>query len=181
MTWQQPPAPYQPPMPYTAKPGWTRKRVIIPSAVGLFFFGVIVGSAGSGDATTNSAPASAASAKPAPAVTVTATAKPVEAKPAPTVTETVTAKAAAKPADAKSGDETAKVANFIGMGLQEAQDAAQADGFFLLKSHDSSGASRLQVFDRNWKVCTQNVAAGKSVSVGTQLDFGSVKLTESCP
>lgn len=73
------------------------------------------------------------------------------------------------------------VANFVGMGLQSAQDKAQADGFFSLKSHDSAGRDRLQAFDRNWKVCSQNYAPGKTVPVDTELDFGTVKLEEACP
>ena len=73
------------------------------------------------------------------------------------------------------------VRNFVGMGLQSAQDAAQADGFFSLKSHDALGRDRMQALDRNWKVCSQNVAAGRSVPTRTTLDFGAVKLAESCP
>ncbi|MFY4722645.1 PASTA domain-containing protein [Streptomyces sp. LaBMicrA B280] len=73
------------------------------------------------------------------------------------------------------------VRNFVGMGLQSAQDAAQADGFFSLTSHDALGRDRMQALDRNWKVCSQNVAAGRSVPPRTTLDFGAVKLAESCP
>jgi len=84
-----------------------------------------------------------------------------------------------KPAGAAAKKE--KVRNFVGMGLQSAQDAAQADGFYSLKSHDALGRDRMQAFDRNWKVCSQNVGAGKTVSTDTTLDFGAVKLEESCP
>lgn len=77
--------------------------------------------------------------------------------------------------------ERATVASFVGMGLQSAQDKAQADGFFLLASHDSAGRDRMQAFDRNWKVCSQNYAPGKNIPVDTKLDFGAVKLEESCP
>lgn len=73
------------------------------------------------------------------------------------------------------------VANFVGMGLQSAQDKAQADGFYLLKSHDSAGRDRMQALDRNWKVCSQNYAAGKTIPTDTELDFGAVKLDETCP
>ncbi|MFD4545110.1 hypothetical protein [Streptomyces sp. NPDC058466] len=73
------------------------------------------------------------------------------------------------------------VPNFVGMGLQSAQDAAQAAGFYDLKSHDSLGRDRMQAFDRNWKVCSQNVKAGSSQPTDTTLDFGSVKLEETCP
>ncbi|MFG2631391.1 hypothetical protein [Streptomyces sp. NPDC048473] len=77
--------------------------------------------------------------------------------------------------------ERATVANFVGMGLQSAQDKAQADGFYLLTSHDSAGRDRMQAFDRNWKVCSQNQTPGKNIPVDTKLDFGAVKLEESCP
>ncbi|MCX5345300.1 hypothetical protein [Streptomyces atratus] len=73
------------------------------------------------------------------------------------------------------------VANFVGMGLQSAQDKAQTDGFYLLASHDSAGRDRMQAFDRNWKVCSQNYAPGKTIPVDTKLDFGAVKLEEDCP
>lgn len=189
MTWnQQPTAPYQAVAP-TPKPGWARKRVIIPSAVGLFFFGVVVGSAGGETKTTTTA------AHPAPTVTATVTAKaaePAVAEPAPPAAKTTAPKTAAPkttapkavvaPPDGKApAEERAKVLDFVGMGLQEAQDSAQAEGFFFLTSHDSTGAGRMQVFDRNWKVCSQSVGAGRTVDVGTELDFGTVKLTESCP
>ncbi|MFB6957790.1 PASTA domain-containing protein [Streptomyces sp. NPDC056309] len=84
--------------------------------------------------------------------------------------------------DGKPGaDQRKKVPTFVGMGLQSAQDAAQEQGFHSLKSHDALGRGRMQAFDRNWKVCSQNVAAGTTVSTGTTLDFGAVKLEESCP
>lgn len=86
---------------------------------------------------------------------------------------------------AKDGKPTAtekkKVPNFVGMGLQSAQDAAQEQDFYSLKSHDSLGRDRMQAFDRNWKVCSQNHKAGETIPVDTTLDFGAVKLEETCP
>jgi beta-lactam-binding protein with PASTA domain len=67
------------------------------------------------------------------------------------------------------------------MGLQSAQDKAQELGFYGLTSHDALGRDRMQALDRNWKVCSQSVAAGTSVSTETTLDFGAVKLEETCP
>ncbi|MEU3919560.1 PASTA domain-containing protein [Streptomyces sp. NPDC029004] len=103
----------------------------------------------------------------------------------PTATKAVTQSPAADSADDAKADASAEeiiaVPDFVGMGLQEAQDAAQAEGFFLLTSHDNTGARRMQVFDRNWKVCDQNYAPGKTISAGTELDFGTVKLSETCP
>ncbi|WP_371643938.1 hypothetical protein [Streptomyces mirabilis] len=83
--------------------------------------------------------------------------------------------------DDKAAAAKKTVPNFVGMGLQSAQDAAQAQGFYALKSHDSLGRDRMQAFDRNWKVCSQNVKVGTSASTDTTLDFGSVKLEETCP
>ncbi|WP_329157418.1 hypothetical protein OHB49_02145 [Streptomyces sp. NBC_01717] len=99
------------------------------------------------------------------------------AAPTPSVTAAETTPSAKddKPAERKA------VANFVGMGLQSAQDKAQADGFYSLRSHDSAGRDRLQAFDRNWKVCSQNYPPGRTVPVDTELDFGTVKLEESCP
>lgn len=97
----------------------------------------------------------------------------------PAATKTVT-EAPAAGADATTEPPIA-VPNFVGMGLQQAQDTAQAKGLFSLTSHDSTGAGRLQILDRNWKVCDQSEAAGKTVPADTVLDFGAVKLEESCP
>ncbi|MFI6730493.1 hypothetical protein [Streptomyces atratus] len=44
-----------------------------------------------------------------------------------------------------------------------------------------AGRDRMQAFDRNWKVCSQNYAPGKTIPVDTKLDFGAVKLEEDCP
>ncbi|WSL71536.1 hypothetical protein OIE75_29945 [Streptomyces sp. NBC_01723] len=94
--------------------------------------------------------------------------------------------AAESPADEPAKDdnadsEKATVPNFVGMGLQSAQDKAQEVGFYSLDSHDALGRDRMQAFDRNWKVCSQNVKAGTSAATDTSLDFGAVKLEETCP
>lgn len=95
---------------------------------------------------------------------------------------TSTAPDSGKPAgDDKADAEEATVPDFTGMGLQSAQDKAQEAGFFGLTSHDALGRDRMQAFDRNWKVCSQSVKAGTSVSTDTKLDFGTVKLEETCP
>jgi beta-lactam-binding protein with PASTA domain len=83
--------------------------------------------------------------------------------------------------NAKTGGTTKTVLRFIGMGLQSAQDAAQKQGFYSLKSHDSLGRDRHQILDRDWKVCSQNVKAGTTASTDTRLDFGAVKVDETCP
>lgn len=77
-------------------------------------------------------------------------------------------------------DKKATVPNFVGMGLQSAQDKAQEVGFYGLTSHDALGRDRMQAFDRNWKVCTQTPSAGASLS-GQPVEFTAVKFEETCP
>ncbi|WP_328901026.1 hypothetical protein OHR86_14795 [Streptomyces sp. NBC_00441] len=171
---QQPwgPAPEKPSGAASGLPAWTRKRVVVPAAVGLFVAGAVAGSAGGGS-TEN-----VDSATPTPLATVTVTASPKAGAPAGA--EPPAPKGTTRPADDED-DAKVSVPDFVGMGLQSAQDAAQAKGFYTLTSHDSAGRDRMQLLDRNWKVCSQSVAAGKSVATTTELDFGAVKTEESCP
>lgn len=90
--------------------------------------------------------------------------------------------AATQPSGSASAPSSARtMTNFIGKGLQTAQDDAQAHGFYNLISHDANGRARHQILDRNWKVCFQAPAAGATVSSDNTIDFGVVKLDESCP
>ena len=73
--------------------------------------------------------------------------------------------------------------DLVGTGLQEAQDAIQGLTDFaipLTTSHDATGQGRAQVSDRNWKVCDQSVPPGATITPQTPIDFGAVKLDESC-
>jgi hypothetical protein len=73
--------------------------------------------------------------------------------------------------------------NLVGANLQDAQNAIQSLTDFeiaLTTSHDESGAGRQQIVDRNWKVCSQNVAPGETITTSTRIDFGTVKLEERC-
>jgi hypothetical protein len=73
--------------------------------------------------------------------------------------------------------------DLVGEGLQDAQDAIQKltdYGIAVTTSHDAGGADRMQVLDRDWKVCTQNVSPGAEITPDTRIDFGAVKLSESC-
>jgi hypothetical protein len=73
--------------------------------------------------------------------------------------------------------------NEVGKVLQTAQDdiqSAAGDPVFVSHSHDLLG-SRFQILDRDWQVCTQNVAPGTTASAIEHIDFGVVKLDESCP
>lgn len=73
--------------------------------------------------------------------------------------------------------------DLVGSGLQDAQDAIQElTGFSIMitTSHDATGENRMQLADRNWKVCTQNVPPGATITRETRIDFGAVRLEESC-
>lgn len=75
--------------------------------------------------------------------------------------------------------------NLVGANLQDAQNAIQELGVFYTISHDMLG-SRNQMLDSNWQVCEQGPAAGTQISGPAEqfegtIDFGAVKLTESCP
>ncbi|MDJ0384208.1 hypothetical protein [Streptomyces sp. G-G2] len=96
-----------------------------------------------------------------------------------TVAPTGTTPATPRPTTPKT--RTATVPNLVGKGLQSAQDESQAAGFPALTSHDALGRGRVQAVDRHWKVCTQAPAAGQTVPAETTLDFGAVKLEETCP
>lgn len=74
--------------------------------------------------------------------------------------------------------------NEVGANLQAAQDAIQkltGDLVFFTSSHDASGKGRHQVLDKDWKVCSQNIPAGNPITIGSKIDFGAVKLAETCP
>ncbi|MEU9605775.1 PASTA domain-containing protein [Streptomyces sp. NPDC048057] len=181
MTWggQSQQAPWGGQAPKPQGPGWARKRFVVPGAAVLFFMGVGIGASGGGDEGEKGGRAA-----PGPTVTVTPRGG---AAPAPAVTATVTAAPAKTPrttagvAHAGGDSGATPVPNFVGMGLQAAQDAAQDVGFSMLTSHDSTGERRNQLWDRNWKVCTQEPAAGKKVPKDTELNFGTVKNEERCP
>jgi PASTA domain len=100
------------------------------------------------------------------------------------VTVPVPAPAAPTPAPTSTPIQTSwTMPNLVGSGLQDAQDAIQrltGYGIAVTTSHDATGAGRMQVSDRNWKVCSQNIAPGETITSGTRIDFGVVKLDEDC-
>jgi hypothetical protein len=71
-----------------------------------------------------------------------------------------------------------------GAVLQDAQDQIQtltAGAVYFTDSHDLTGEGRHQVRDDNWQVCSQNIAPGAALTAASKVDFGVVKLDESCP
>ena len=73
----------------------------------------------------------------------------------------------------------------VGKVLQTAQDDLQRvthDPLFYTGSKDATGRGRHQILDRDWKVCSQNVPAGRQVQRRTVIiTFSVVKLAETCP
>ena len=71
--------------------------------------------------------------------------------------------------------------NLVGTQLQRAQDLLQSKGSYLMDQEDALGTGRLQINDRNWKVCKQDPLAGVTVDPTQMVTLYSVKLEESCP
>ena len=74
--------------------------------------------------------------------------------------------------------------DLVGATLQDAQDRMQdltRGAVYFTDSHDLGGKDRNQVSDRNWQVCTQSIAAGDTLTADSRVDFGVVKLEETCP
>ncbi len=125
----------------------------------------------------------------APAVPVPATAAPVTAAPvtaAPVTPAPVTpAPAAPDPAAGAvpAGGGSWTMPDLVGVGLQDAQDAIQGLTDFAIPittSSDATGRDRMQVDDRNWRVCAQSVPAGAEITPGSAIDFAVVQLDEEC-
>ncbi|NUP24370.1 MAG: PASTA domain-containing protein [Streptomyces sp.] len=75
--------------------------------------------------------------------------------------------------------ESATLPDLVGLDLQAAQDEAQAAGFYVLDDQDASGQGRLQIYDRNWTVCSQDPEAG-AYPTDTPVTLYAVKDDESC-
>lgn len=118
-----------------------------------------------------------------PPATVTVTRAPTSSK-ATTVAPKTTAPKRTKATNSSADDNgTWVMPNEIGRVLQVAQDHVQrvsGDPVFVSHSHDLL-EDRFQVLDRDWQVCTQNVAPGTRVGPAAHIDFGVVKIDESCP
>ncbi|NNN35371.1 PASTA domain-containing protein [Streptomyces sp. S3(2020)] len=94
-------------------------------------------------------------------------------------TRTIQETGPADSADDDADSETAALPDLVGLDLQAAQDEAQAAGFYALDDQDASGQGRLQVYDRNWTVCSQEPEAGTHPT-DTPVTLYAVKDDESC-
>ncbi|WP_327696433.1 PASTA domain-containing protein [Streptomyces sp. NBC_00459] len=79
----------------------------------------------------------------------------------------------------EAAPEAATLPDLVGQDLQAAQDEAQAAGFYVLDDQDASGQNRLQVFDRNWTVCSQDPEPGTHPT-DTPVTLYAVKDDETC-
>lgn len=75
---------------------------------------------------------------------------------------------------------TGDLPDFTGMDLQDAQDAAQAKGFYNLRDKDATGAGRFQILDHDWQVCSQEPAPGTH-GLEITVTMYAVKKYETCP
>jgi hypothetical protein len=74
--------------------------------------------------------------------------------------------------------------DLIGSNLQDAQDAIQKltnNEIFYTGSTDLTGEGRNQIMDANWQVCTSTPPPGTTITKDTMIDFGVVRIDESCP
>jgi hypothetical protein len=69
--------------------------------------------------------------------------------------------------------------DLTGLTHQAAQNLAQENGFYDLSEVDGSGQGRMLIWDRNWKVCSQDPAPG-DYSTETVVTLNSVKEDEPC-
>ena len=93
-----------------------------------------------------------------------------------------TAKKSTKKPKAKAtieDDDQATLPDLTALSHQEAQDTAQAIGFYNLTEKDATGDGRLIVWDRNWVVCEQDPMPGL-YDTDREVTLYSVKVGEVC-
>lgn len=148
----------------------------------LSLFGVVLLAAACGGGTEKAAPAVTVTVtSPVPTIvtsppTTAVVVPPPTTEARPPTTEPPVAAAPAAPS-------SFVMPNEIGKDLQTAQDEIQSvsgNPIFFSHSHDASGRNRLQILDRDWTVCSQNVPPGSPFTADSTIDFGVVKLSERC-
>jgi len=119
-----------------------------------------------------------------PAGRATDTAVQASTTPASTPTTTTTVATPPAPLTTTALPASWVMPNLVGQNLQAAQDAIQAltdHAIFFTSSTDATGQGRAQVLDANWKVCSQNIKPGETITASTKIEFAVVKLDEHCP
>ncbi|WP_245887126.1 hypothetical protein [Umezawaea tangerina] len=70
------------------------------------------------------------------------------------------------------------VPDVMGMVHQDAQDAMQASGLYVLLERDATGQGRLLINDRNWTTTGQMSGPGEVVDCGTTVTLSAKKVGE---
>lgn len=126
---------------------------------------------------------------PAATSTVTATSRvTVTETPKAETTTVPTSESESSPAENSAAEsapaESWIMPNEIGKTLQRAQDDIQAltgNPMFVSTSEDLTGKGRQQIMDRNWQVCSSTPPPGAVFTSQTNVVFGVVRDSESCP
>lgn len=186
------------------EPLWKKKRFLVPAGLVTIFLAFAAGIAASGvepakertssqvfvpitpapdtaPPTTTVTPSQAPSSPPV--TTAPSTPAPAATTPAPVVTMPPPPPPPPAVVPPAPVEQTFAMPNLVGSVLQDAQDEMQrtVGAFFFSSSHDADGQGRAQLLDANWKVCDQNIAPGTQITFSSVVDFGAVKLSESCP
>lgn len=88
-------------------------------------------------------------------------------------------KSTKKPKVTIEDEDRATLPDLTALDHQEAQDTAQAIGFYNLTEKDATGDGRLIVWDRNWVVCEQDPMPGL-YDTDREVTLYSVKVGEVC-
>jgi hypothetical protein len=163
-----------PSAPKPQRPWYKKKRIVIPG--GLFAL-IVLGSAVGGEDTSGSTES-----KPQPAVTVTKSVTPTpspassKTTAAPKVSDDPKPSKAAAPAK-KTKAAPAVVPNVVGTNHAAAMTKLHSKGF-MVDEHSISPGNWWIADNSNWKVCSQDPAAGATDVL--RVTINSVKLNESC-
>jgi hypothetical protein len=163
--------------------------------IGLIAFGALILLGGifgepQPEAVAEAAPVEETTTTPPPTTTTeapTTTLPPTTTTEAPTTTlppTTTTAPLATTTTVVVPAAEGWTMPDLVGQNLQDAQDTIQSQtdrAILLTLSHDVSGKDRAQMLDSGWIVCDQNIVPGAPIDATTTIDFGVVRVFESCP
>lgn len=176
------------------RPWWKRRWVQVTAAALVAFFAIggiasAMSPQNSSDGSTNAAPTNSPSAPAVPPATVTVTATPKATHPAATAKRAPKSPKTQRPSTPPAAAAEPVVATWTmpdetGKTLQAAQDHIQlvsGNPLFFSTSTDASGSDRMQLWDRDWRVCDQTPQAGTKSTEDTPVDFSVVKLGETCP
>ncbi|MFL6238578.1 MAG: PASTA domain-containing protein [Actinomycetes bacterium] len=187
LTAAAPPAPPVANVGSTVPASWParHKGLTIAAAIaGAVIVIAAIASAAGGSSKSNATPAAASAPAAVSQPTAPAKAAAIAPKPKAKATKPAAAPKAASGSSTTTSSPSWTMPNLVGKDLQTAQDTIQSitrDGIWFTHSHDVSGDDRMQILDRDWQVCNQNVPSGAKIRSGSNIDFGVVKFGETCP